>query len=664
VTECFAALQTSSHRHWEHRSILGALSVAVAVLATNHVAHANWNVDWQRWDVFSNLQNDGTVLVTETMSVRLNGTVTNLERRLATSTDQRIDIKRFVRTAEPESVEIIEGIDQDKDRYVWRYGVLNWSGKPENKASWEEEVVGFRIEYELRNAVAPIWDIAAGPSNFRTRGQFPQFLDRFRGILDGWKQAASGWDRRYRYDHDVLFAAFPATGPVELNYTLKYDDAWLNRTPEAQLGHATPEVDYRVIEFRDYLRPGWPPAIELWRPFVRVGSIAAYVALALMLWLVFVVGEIRRRGFFRHRADRNWFIRQVLPRSPEALALEARANGSVSLFRLFLLRMRAKGLLTLHKGEKLDEDGDPVYCLRLARDGHDLRPFERAFINKLFPQNRREIDAEEFREIHHKEGFDPEGELEDEVGDNEGPMVKKTGPRRSWFWSCIRVGSPLLFFGSAAAILIETFERESSGFFGPVAFVGILLLIAAALTANLRRSLGGAVTGLWTLIPILLAVPGILSFHLIGTLPLGPFGSVGIAMFALSCVAAMLQLVRSGQDEDASQGAEIVEQAQRYVRRELRRPNPALDDDWMVHLIALGCYEDVKQWKRRRDTSVNPVASPLALGQLPSTGNLRPFVGDLSGYPEGDWADAFYVLSEDERKEWEEDEKAEGESSD
>src|SRR6185436_7937051 len=116
----------------------------------------------------------------------------------------------------------------------------------------------------------------------------PQFEKRFRGVFDGWRQAAWGLDRHYRYDHDVLFAHFPATGPVELKYTFKYEDAWLNRGGAELMGRATPEVDYRVTEMRDYLRSGWPPAIEIWRPAVRVGSIAAFVLLSLLLWLIFV----------------------------------------------------------------------------------------------------------------------------------------------------------------------------------------------------------------------------------------------------------------------------------------------------------------------------------------------------------------------------------------
>jgi hypothetical protein len=195
----------------------------------------------------------------------------------------------------------------------------------------------------------------------------------------------------------VLFAGFPGTGPVELNYTFKYDDAWLNPAPQAPLGRATPDVDYRVTEIRDYLQRGWPSAIELWRPAVRVGSILAFILIALLLWLVFVVGEIRRRGLTGERVNRDWFIQHVLSQPPELVGSDA---GTAELFSLFLHRMKTKGVLSLHAGEEFDEDGDPVYRLRLLKDDHDLRPFERTIIQKLFPGGRREINSEEFFRIY------------------------------------------------------------------------------------------------------------------------------------------------------------------------------------------------------------------------------------------------------------------------
>jgi hypothetical protein len=649
-----AVVHTSPHNQRSNACRCAWFLVAL-ILASGQFAHASWNVDWQRWDIFSHLQNDGSVHITQTMSVRLNGSVTSLELRFATSTDQTIEIKKFVQTEEPEAIEFTPGSDEG-NHYVWRDNTLSWSVKPPNGVDWEEKIVGFRLEYELRNAMAPIWDIPAGASTFKSRSQFPQFMERFRGVFNGWRQAAQGLDRRFRYDHDVLFARFPATGPVELNYTFKYDDAWLNRTPDAPLGRATPEVDYRVTEIRDYLSPGWPSAIQVWRPAVRVGSIAAFILLALALWLIFFAGEVRRRGLIGQRIDRNWFLQNILSLPPEVVACDAKTTGCVSLFRVFLHHMRARGVLSLQEGGGSGADDEPIFHLRLVRDDPGLRPFARTFLQKLFPNGSREIDSAEFARIHSKEGFDPDEELEDEIDfdDEIAPTRSSAGPSR--FWGLVRSLAPVLFVTSLVAVVIEAFQQVSPDFI-KVAFVAAICLGAVPfLPAFFRRHKSGVVGGLLTLIPIVFVVLGIILFHLIGTLPLGPVGSVGIAVFGLWCVAAMLQIVRSGDDVWSNSKVTSSQLAQDYVKDELKQSNPALDDDWMPHLVALGCYEAVDAWRQRRLSGMSPIPAPLAPGQLPSMQSLRPFVGDLSSVPKEEWADAFYVLSDEERKEWEEEE--------
>src|SRR4029453_7774524 len=122
----------------------------------------------------------------------------------------------------------------------------------------------------------------------------------------------------------------------------------------------------------------------------------------------------------------------------------------------------------------------------------------------------------------------------------------------------------------------------------------------------------------------------------------------------------MLQIVRSEDDMWSNSQVTFSQLGQQYVKDELKRANPALDDAWMPHIVALGCYEAVEAWRQRRASGVNPSSPPPAPGQLPTMENLRPFVGDLSGVPKEEWTGAFHVLSEEEREEWEEEEEDEG----
>jgi hypothetical protein len=264
-----------------------------------------------------------------------------------------------------------------------------------------------------------------------------------------------------------------------------------------------------------------------------------------------------------------------------------------------------------------------------------------------------------FAKIHDKEGFDPDLELEDDIEEADETFPNLPFVKPSLFWKLVRPLLPFLLVGSVVAVVAETFQQENSDFL-PIGFVAAICLVSIPLLAAIfRRHTGWLMAGILTLIPIVLTILGVISCHLIGTLTLGPVASVGIATLGLWSVGTMLQIVRSGNDGWGSSPMTAPQLAQQYVKKELKRSNPALDDAWMTHIVALGCYEAVNDWKQRGASCFSPVSQPLTPGQLPSFENLRAFAGDLSGCPTKESAHAFYVLSEEERQEWDDDE-AEG----
>ncbi|HET6406960.1 MAG TPA: hypothetical protein VFG14_03695, partial [Chthoniobacteraceae bacterium] len=331
---------------------------------------------------------------------------------------------------------------------------------------------------------------------------------------------------------------------------------------------------------------------------------------------------------------------------------DAGTTSYVSIFRIFLQRMRKRGVLAIEAKERLDDEGS-ICCVRLLREDADLRPFERAFLQKFFPQGRRDIDSEEFQRIHENEGFNPDVVLEVKIDEHEEPVSSASPVNPSRFWKLVRAVSPLLFVSSFIAVVIEAFQLESPNFL-VAAFVGAICFLAVPmLPALFRRHQSGATAGLLTLMPIVPAVFGVISFHLISTVPLGPIGSVGIALFALWSVAAMLQIVRTEDDVWSSSQLTVGGQAQRYIRSELKRPAPELDDEWILHLVALGFFDAIQSWKECGISTTAPAVLPLTPGQLPTTQSLRPFVGNLSGFLNAEWADTFHVLPKEEREEWE-----------
>lgn len=610
------------------------------LLALAGTALGQYSLEWTRFDIFAQLDNQGAAYVRETLTAKVNGRVPVLDRRLAWSTDQAIVIRKFVREMGREEMEIAD--------YIWRDGTLTWRIRDYDEPEWIDETLTYRLEYELRGAIAPAWDIPVGPGSFLSRENFPHFRERWRETLAAWREPA----QRYRFDHDVPFARFSSEGPRELNYTFKYDTAWKHPQPDAPLrARVTPDSDYRVTELRDYLRPGPPPAVALWKPVVRVGAIVVFTVLALGLWLIYALGEIRRHGLLGPRLDREWFQENIASIPAEILARDAGTTRHGAGFPLFLARQRLRGMIEVRDGLATDEDGEPEVHLRLLGEERSLPAFEREVLAKLFP-NGRESGTTELRKVYAESGFDPEDALGEALDEREESLpASAPPPQESIFWRLLgRLLVPI--FGAAAAlILVEACYSDYNdsleiAMYLPGGFLGLALLICL-----IPMSTGGLGRALTALVPIAATLPGMLSLHFHHTLPLLPAGAAGLATLGLGCVLAWL-LIRRSFDEGGTAQQRLAALGRRFVGRELQRRRPNLDDGWLLQIIALVGEGPLAKWRAR---GANPA------DDLAPLGDHRPFTGNLSLAAEEGWAEALEVFPAEQSEDVEDDDDSEEE---
>ncbi len=639
-----------------------SIAAAAALCATACVAPgADWQIDWKHFDIDAHLDDSGAVYVVEQSSVQLAGGMSVLERKLAPGVDQRIELARFVRKDGETERDLTAGDDRNVDQYEVRNGKLSWRIKMDDAPDWDHQTLDFRIEYHLRNAIAPVWDIPAGPIRLDRIWTFPNYLTRWQQTLAAWRDAAHGFDRRYRFDHDIVFPEFPADGPRELHYTLRHDEGWSDPNPKAPFGIATPESDYRVTVLRDYLRPGWPPAIELWRPAVRVGAILASTLGALLLWLIYATGEIRERGFIPPRTTREWFTEHIASQRPEVLAWIAGASGAPNCFAQFLARLRAAGVLSIHSEPDPTEKRASKIYLRLSGNESKLRPYEQAVLKELFPAGR-ETDTEKHGAAHAKDGFNPGEVLEDAVADEFEDQQPARRPKPI-LWRLMGFLTPVLFLGGIALVIVDIFLTGNIELLQEGLLIGIGLVFFAVAAKLLPKPNGGGLTVLVVLGFVLLLLAGQISLQFLTVLPLGPVASAGVAALTLWWVATLLAVVR--HDTPISPVHKIVGRGNRYVKRELRRTNPALDDAWIPQILALGCARDLVNWRQRRHAAVsNRLSRPTLPGVVPQLEILRPFTGSIPTIPEDEWAEDLYVPSADELRELAEDEKEDANDAD
>ncbi len=613
------------------------------VLALGGTVQAQAIQEWPRWDVFARLDNDGAVSVVETLVAHVNGRAEMLDRLFAPGPGQEVVLRKIVRVENGQDLEVAD-VRFSNNELFWRI-------KAENDPEWKDATLTFRLEYELRGAIQPAWDIPAGPGSFRWGETFPHFRERWRELWAAWREPAG----RYRFDHDVLFARFSSEGPREFKYTFGYDDAWKHPQPGAALAaRVTSGSDYRVTELRDYLRPGPPPAVAVWKSKVRVGSIAAFAVVALVLWFAFAVGEVRRRGWFGPRLTRAWFQENLAPLPAEILSRDAHTDHRVPGFPLLLARWRSRGVVEVYESAAARPDDDPVVHLRLLGNEAQLPAHERALLAKLFPQGGN-ISSTELQQKYAQEGFYPETMLDEALDEREAHSPTRARPDLTWFWKVGKRLVPLLLLGGFGLMVAEAFRSEYNDSIEAAFYLGLWLVPAVVIAWNLPLALGGVAVSLALLVPVLTAIPGMISLHFFHTLLLLPEGSVGLALMAIGSVAGTLLAARLKAEHLTPERRRAV-WAEKFVRRELRRARPNLDDSWLPQIVALGCAPTVVKWRTRRAPDAGEVPFTVPSGESESH---RPFTGSVPLLEER-WAGALEVLSAEDRKDLAEEEEADG----
>ncbi len=613
------------------------LTCALWVLGTP--AFAQHILQWERFNVYVDLDNDGRVQVQETLEVFLNGKIRSLDRKFAESAVQEVVNPKVSELGEDDKFHPLPEAEYRKSERAiyWRIGM---DGAPE----WKDQRKTFRLEYELRGIVTPAWDIPIGAGSFLDRGNFPNLRERFRETFDAWRQPL----RRYRFDHDVLFARFSNEGPRELNYTLHYDTAWKHPQPDAPLGsRVTPEVSYRVTELRDYLRPGRPPAVPIWKAAVRLGSIAAAVIIPLALWLAFAANRIRRHGRVGPRLDREWFRENVLPLIPEEMPTSHTVAATGSRFTRFLARIQRRGIVEVRETPASDEDSDSVLHLRLLTDLTALPRFERTLLGRLFPDGPQSTSTR-LAEIYAESGFSPEAALGAALSEvEEAAEPESTPERKPIFWRLVSALLKLIAIPTAALILLDAFISDyNDGLSSPIT-LGVGFAVLAGLTFVVRP-LGGLGKALVALVPIVAAIPAYLALHFHHTLPLTPAASAGLALMVIWLCGTWLSLL---VDWDfMAPGDRVLQFGRRFVSRELRKRHPALEDAWLPHIVALVGEADVCRWQVRFGDADERITT-MAMHQ-----DAAPFTGNFSIEQESTWTDLLYVFSRAELAELEADE--------
>ncbi len=592
-------------------------------------------VTWNRLDVIARLDNDGRLEVSETQEIQVRGDIAVVSRSFNYAADQSVIVHGVFRLELDGSRKPLEAAPvKGRDAYeVYHWG-LQFSLKGEHDPPFEGvSTRRYVIEYALKGAITPAWDMAAGrlPLDEGTSPRHP--LDRLREVWAGWREAWPGIERNYRLDHDVVFPSRGSTeGLTELNYRFEYDTAWALLDKDRDVGVATKDVDYRVQRILRYLPEGRPKEVDLNPAALRLAALVAPLALGLGFGLFFIVTD--RLFHPSPRGDRALFESRVAALPKELILDQLEASARAPSFEIFILRMAAQKKISISIESEATDETSAKVRLRLTTDRAKLSTFEREVVQEIFGHPDT-VSSADIQDRFRGEEFEPDGVLSAAFG---RLGSRRTGKRRP-LWSALH----LSFMAGGVAILVKSLLDQTISDPAP--------LFAGLVPGNILVTMWptGSPTRRTSILSILIAIVtlGLLgaALALSPNTPLSGVAALGLALLSTGHSVGLIARRPKPSPADLELDA-----ARRWALGELRRPRPDLRDAWVEGLEGLGAGRALAQWKARYAGSSGG-ASDLADMEQMNLSTGPPFTGEAPrrpALPDG-WVEGFSVYGDEER---------------
>jgi uncharacterized membrane protein YgcG len=265
--------------------------------------------------------------------------------------------------------------------------------------------------------------------------------------------------------------------------------------------------------------------------------------------------------------------------------------------------------------------------LTLLHPRSSFEGYEAALVKSLFVDG--DTTSTSKIKAHYKTtGFDPVSKIREPLerligttaGANSAPVID-----RRWTALLALTGVALLALSATAGAL------NILG--GLVAGVLVLALYVPGLIGAIdyRRRLSKLGALSVEFVPMILLILAIVAVLLVGltgvrfdALMLG-----GIALVSLAAIRSILNLAKSRDTGERLENRRRLTAARDYFARELRKPNPTLDDAWFPYLLAFGLGANADKWFRSFGAQGAGVASSSTT--FGSSSGSRSSSGAFSG---------------------------------
>jgi uncharacterized membrane protein YgcG len=528
---------------------------------------------WDRLEVKARLDRDGRLHVVERQAYVFTGNWNGGERIFNIRPEQRLSFHRLTRIdpASGESKEVRWGSLSELDRYNWFDGHkrLRWRSRLPSDPPFDNTPITYELEYTLSNILTP-----EGDGTFVLNHDFA-FPDRSGPIL------------RYSLD-------------------LELDPSWqplADLSTHLERGRLEPGEGVVLRAALRHIGPGRPEAVIYGAPY-RLRLILVLLPFFFIFYrsLSLYIRD-RKLGRFAplhppNDVTRSWVEREILSMPPEVVGAAWDDTTSSAEVAAVLARMVQEGKLA----SRIETKGAFIFKrhvlhLELKVDRDSLPDYEEKLVSALFFFGSTKTDTDLVREYYRNSGFDPADKiripLEDRVKALTRPDAR--GPKAAWLPGLI------LFLAAAAAsvagMISHRYEVQNC-----MAALGIAtgIFIIASIPANLYKSriTAPCIRFILFILPLLAMAAGIGWFALERSPNVSALTITGITLYVLCLCNSVFNLARTRQDPERIALRKTLAAGREFMRRELRKSVPHLEDSWYPYLLAYGLGSDVDRWFR------------------------------------------------------------------
>ena len=536
--------------------------------AASYASADSRTLRWDRLTVTAHLDADGRLHVQERHSIVFNGDWNGGERTFRKSLENVLHLDRISRI--DVSGRVIP-LHEDKsltrvDDYAWAdSNTLRWRSRLPSDPPFQNREITYLLEYTDANILIP------------TDGSY--LLDRNFGLPD------------LQWPIDVY------------SLDLSLDPVW--QPPDSVPKHiarlnAPHGENVTVSAHLRHAGAALPAAVNLGAP-----APLRYALLALLLaGSAFFGWQFWRReralGRFEPlpdpaSIDRRWLDEHVFKFLPEVVGAAWDDRTGAAEVAAVTARLVHEGKLSSRIEKRGLFKKDELF-LTLVQRKDSLAGYEAALVKSLFVDGDT-TSTEKIKAHYKRKGFDPVSKIREPLQRKVRQMAGQNGaPKVGWKLT--------LIFAVAGVILLVL-----GGFAGPLNIVGALVttcIVVALYVAGLfgaidyRRRLSNLGLFAVEFIPavlLILAAPAILLIRVVG-FRFNTFTLSGLVLVSLAIIRSIFNLAKSRDAGDRLENRRRLTAARDYFARELRRPNPALDDAWFPYLLAFGLGANVDRWFR------------------------------------------------------------------